>query len=130
VAEFPYRVAAIMGSLRTPDGHPAIDNIWLHMHERPALFGPDSPSTDSTSEFEGRLWDANILRANHELTFTLLMDIADDAEGTFEITLGNECSLTPRMWFAPDGADTVPMPIELIGNNHPITVRITVVPRH
>ena len=42
--------------------------------------------------------------------------------------LGNECDLTPRMWFVPDAPPTVEMPLDRIGGNAPITIHVTVVP--
>lgn len=129
IAEFPYRIAALMGSLITPAGEPVFSQIWLDMHERRALFGPDDLPADATSSAEGRLWDSNLLRAHEEFNFTLLLDVAPSAAGTYEITIGSGCHFTPRMWFVPEDGPTIPMPVELIGNNTPVTVRVTITPR-
>lgn len=129
-AEYPYRVAALMGSLTTPEGGPVFTRMRLLIEERTGeLFGPDVIATGS-EVVEGELWDSSLLRAGRSVTATLVLDIAPDAvAGTYEFRLGNECDLTPRMWFVPEDGPTVEMPTDRIGGNEPITVRVTVVPR-
>ncbi|MEK7473549.1 MAG: hypothetical protein AAB668_02380 [Patescibacteria group bacterium] len=128
IAEFPVTFRALSGSLTTSDGRPAITNIRLETDRR-TLYGPEDVSAGADLEYETLLWDANMLRAHDDFPFYLIFDVTDTAEGTFEVTLGDECHLTPRMWYVAADGDTRDMPIEEIGNNRPITVRVTVTSR-
>ncbi|KAA0206768.1 hypothetical protein EDM68_01540 [Candidatus Uhrbacteria bacterium] len=129
-AEYPYRFAGALGSLTTPDGDPVFENARLVVSERTTLYGPYDVIDDGDEAEEGEFWDANLLRAGGTFTFTFLVDVAEDAVpgGSYEVRLGDECSLSPRFWyFHEDG--TTEMPIELIGGNDPIAVRVTIGPR-
>ncbi len=130
-AEFPYRFTALVGSLTMPDGEPVFDRVRLILSDRRSNFGPDSViAAPDESIFENELWDANMLRAGAEVVFTLEADIAANAPGgTYEVRLGDECDLTPRMWFVPEDPPTVEMPVDRIGGNSPITIHVTVTPR-
>jgi hypothetical protein len=127
-AEYPYRVRAMLGSLTTPDGGAVFTNLRLRVAGRPSGFGPYDVVAGPDEVAEGELWDANILRAGDEAVFTLEADIAEGVEGVYEIRLGDECDLTPRMWFVPEDPPTVEMPTDRIGGNDPITIIVTVVP--
>lgn len=127
-AEYLYRFEALMGSLTAPDGGPAFTNARLRVTGRTALFGPYDIVATGSEVVEGEFWDSNLLRAGDEVDLTLEVDVAEGVEGVYEVRLGNECSLTERMWFVPEDGPTVEMPDELIGGNDPITVIVTVVP--
>jgi hypothetical protein len=126
IAEFPGTIRALDGaSLTTPSGEPAL-TLRFRVNDRSTLFGPEESEGEVEDPF--LLWKAWMLRANHEHDFELVIDVADDASGTFEVTMGDGCYFTPRMWFVPEESPTVEMPMDLIGNNHPVTFRVTVVP--
>ncbi len=128
-AEYPYRFAGALGSLTTPDGGPVFTNARLVVSERTTLYGPYDVIDDGDEMEEGEFWDANLLRAGGAFTFTFLADVAEDAVpwSTYEVRLGNDCSLSPRFWYF-NGAGTSDMPIEEIGGNQPITVRVSITP--
>lgn len=135
-AEYPYLISAYpdripggLGSLTTPDGGPVFTNVRLVVSERTTLYGPYDVIDDGDDFEESELWDANLLRAGEEFTFTLLVDISSDAipGGRYLIRLGDECSLSPRFWYFRDGS-TSEMPIEEIAGNDPITVHVTIGP--
>jgi hypothetical protein len=128
VAEFPGTFRALDGaSLTTPSGQPAL-TLRFRVNDRSTEFGPEG--SEGMTEDPFLLWEAWLIRGHHEADFELVIDVANDAVGTFEVTLGNECDLTPRMWFAADGlTPPVEMPMGLIGNNQPITFNVTVTSR-
>jgi len=130
LAEWPQRFVSVMASLMTEDGSPVFTNVRLIEARRPTLLGPedarpDHGSVDDTVEI--MLWDALLLRAGHAFTFTLVADIAPGAEGIYDVTSGDNCHLTPRIWLVhADGPET-PISIERVRNNFPITRRVTIV---
>lgn len=126
IGEFPGTIRALDGaSLTTPSGEPAL-TLRFRVNDRSTLFGPKESEGEVEDPFE--LWKAWYLRANHEHDFELVIDVADDAAGTFEVTMGDDCHFTPRMWFVPEDGPTYEMPTDLIANNRPVTFRVTVVP--
>jgi hypothetical protein len=137
-AEYPYLFSAYpgyimggIGSLTTPHGGPVFMNARLVVEERTTLYGPYDiiDDGDDTEVEYGEFWDANLLRAGREFIFTFLVDVAEDAVagGDYYIRLGDECTLSPRFWYVYDDG-TTEMPIEEIGGNHPITIRVTIAP--
>ena len=127
IAEFPGTFRALDGgSLTTPSGEPAL-TLRFRVNGRSTLFGPEASEGETEDSFE--LWEAWMVRDGNVAEFELTVEVAEDASGTFEITLGNECDFTPRTWFVPEDGPTIPMPIELVGNNSPVTFQLTVTPR-
>jgi hypothetical protein len=128
IAEFPGTFRALDGaSLTTPSGAPAL-TLRFRVNGLSSYFGPEE--SEGTVEDTFELWNAWLVRDGDVHDFELTVEVAEDASGTYEITVGNDCDLTPRAWFVTPEGETPdePMPMELIGNNAPITFRITVVP--
>lgn len=126
IGGFPVGIRAVTGSLTTPDGTPAITDVQVLTSNEHSRFGPQDLPEGTDRECELLLQDANLLRAHDAFAFDLTFDVAEGAEGTFEVTLGRGDELMTDVVIAPHDGPLRSVSADLIGNNHPIVVRITI----
>jgi len=129
IGEFFASFQTLAGSLMARTGQTFI-GVRFEADRTGTLFGPEQLPDDADLEGSVRLWDATMLRAGHSITLTLVVDVNVTAnEGEFDVALGeSDCRLIPRAWYVPDMGDTYNMPLEVIANNAPISVHVTVDP--
>lgn len=128
---FPVTLRALEGSLWTADG-PAIYDIRFTVNGLSTLYGPEAVPAGATTEAVVYLMEAWPIRAGRQYEYVLTVSFSPSARGRYEITLGEDCRLTAHAQFEDFEGDhpeiELDIPLELLGNNVPITRLVSVTP--